>query len=40
MGFEEQDDPSVPAGKVFESADEYVRRVEGLMLLYGAIMQV
>ncbi|GFR52145.1 hypothetical protein Agub_g14660 [Astrephomene gubernaculifera] len=39
MGFEELDDPSAPAGKVFESPDEYASRLEGLMLLYGAIMQ-
>ncbi|GLC49071.1 hypothetical protein PLESTB_000179300 [Pleodorina starrii] len=40
MGFEEQDDPSAASGKVFESPEEYIRRVEGIMLLYGAIMQV
>ncbi|KXZ49189.1 hypothetical protein GPECTOR_22g779 [Gonium pectorale] len=40
MGFAELDDPSAPAGKVFESPDEYAKRLEGVMLLYGAIMQV
>ncbi len=40
MGFEEQEDPSAPSGKVFESAESYTNRLEGLMLLYGAIMQV
>lgn len=40
MGFEEQEDPTAPSGKVFESAESYTNRLEGLMLLYGAIMQV
>lgn len=30
-----------PAGtKMFESCDDFVKRVEGVMLLYGAIVQV
>ena len=40
MGFVESDDTSAASGKVFESHEEYARRLEGLMLLYGAIMQV
>jgi hypothetical protein len=40
MGFEEQEDAAAPGGKVFESPDEYVKRLEGHMLLYGAVMQV
>ncbi|KAG2495219.1 hypothetical protein HYH03_006825 [Edaphochlamys debaryana] len=40
MGFEELEDPSAPTGKAFESPDAFARRLEGLMLLYGALMQV
>ncbi len=40
MGFGELDDPAAKSGKVFESPEEYQRRLEGLLLLYGAIMQV
>ncbi|KAG2429003.1 hypothetical protein HXX76_011246 [Chlamydomonas incerta] len=40
MGFEELDDPAAPSGKVFESPDEYLKRLEGLLLLYAAVMQV
>lgn len=47
MGFKEIDDPNASGGgggggggKVFESIDEVLKRTEGLMLLYGAIVQV
>ena len=40
MCFEELEDAAAPGGKVFESPDEYVKRLEGNMLLYGAVMQV
>eukprot|EP00198_Chlamydomonas_reinhardtii_P001939 XP_001691275.1 polyadenylated-RNA export factor [Chlamydomonas reinhardtii] len=40
MGFLELDDPTAPSGKVFESPDEYLKRLEGLLLLYAAVMQV
>jgi len=38
MGYKETDGPN--GTKVFETADAYSKRVEGLMLLYGAIVQV
>ena len=39
MGYKEVDDPSVMGGRAFESTDEMLKRVEGLMLLYGAVVQ-
>jgi len=41
MGFREQTpDASKPDIKVFESEDAFLQRVEGIMTLYGALVQV
>lgn len=40
MGFKELEGKDKGGPKVFESVDDVVRRTEGLMLLYGAIVQV
>jgi len=39
MGYKEVEDKAT-GGKMFETTDELCKRIEGLMLLYGAIVQV
>eukprot|EP00798_Chlamydomonas_sp_ICE-L_P006572 gene6572-3224_t len=39
MGYQEMDDPDT-GGRKFESTDDLCRRIEGMMLLYGAVVQV
>lgn len=40
MGYSILEDESAPNRKAFESVDTYLGRVEGLMMLYGAVVQV